>query len=150
TKLKNNGTVTLVGTYEYYNPKSQHEVMNARIESFSEGAEQPPVTGTVADAIAAANSAKVVIEEATVAGKSTMGIVVTDGTANAYIYFDTKAGETVPAVEIGDKVKVEATKATYTGVPELTKATVTKLSSGTMTYPEPKDLTTIATTYTSS
>ena len=150
TKIKDNGTVTLVGTYEYYDPKSQHEVMNAKIESFTEGAEVLPVTATVAEAIAAANGAKLILEEVKVAGKSTMGIVVTDGTSDVYVYFDTKAGETVPAVAVGDKVKVQATKSTYNGLTELTKATVTKLSSDAMTYPEPKDLTTIATTYESA
>ena len=150
TQIKDNGTVTLVGTYEYYSQKSQHEVMNTRIESFTEGAEVPPVTATVAEAIAAANGTKLILEEVKVAGKSTMGIVVTDGTSNVYVYFDTKAGETVPAVAVGDKVKVEATKSTYNGLTELTKATVTKLSSEAMTYPEPKDLTAIATTYQSS
>lgn len=150
TKIKDNGTVTLVGTYEFYEAKSQHEVMNAKIESFTAGSAQPPVTGTVTDAIAAANGAQVIIEEATVAAKSTMGVVVTDGTSNVYVYFDSKANETVPDVAIGDKVKVEATKATYGGVPELKTPTVTKLSSGEMTYPEPKDLNSLASTYAST
>lgn len=149
-KIKDNGTITLIGVYEFFADKSQHEVMDAKIESFAEGAEVPPVTATVAEAIAAANGTKLILEEVKVAGKSTMGIVVTDGTSNVYVYFDTKAGETVPAVAVGDKVKVEATKSTYNGLTELTKATITKLSSEAMTYPEPKDLTAIATTYQSS
>lgn len=149
-KIKDNGTVTLVGTYEFYSSKSQHEVMNTRIESFSEGAPPQVLTVTVTEAIAAANSTALIIEEATVVAKSTMGVVVTDGTSNVYVYFDAKANETVPDVAIGDKVKVEAIKDTYGGVPELKKPTVTKISSGSVTYPEPADITASAATYTSS
>lgn len=149
SKIKNNGIVKLVGTYQLYNG-TQNEVMQARIESFSEGQAPDPVTGTVAQTIAAIDGAPVVITEATVAAISKAGIVVTDGTADVYIYFDTKNGETVPAVTLGDKVKVEATKSTYGGIPEFTKATVTKLSAGTVTYPEPKNLNPIATSYASN
>lgn len=150
SKIKDNGTVTLVGTYEFYSSKSQHEVMNTRIESFSEGAPPQVLTVTVTEAIATANSTALIIEEATVVAKSTMGVVVTDGTSNVYVYFDAKANETVPDVAIGDKVKVEAIKDTYGGVPELKKPTVTKISSGSVTYPEPADITASAATYTSS
>jgi len=45
SKLKDGGTVVLTGTYEYYEKKSQHEVMNATIESFTEG-ETPPIVPT--------------------------------------------------------------------------------------------------------
>ena len=149
-KIKDNGTVTLVGTYQFYSDKSQHEVMNTKIESFKEGEAPQAVTVTVTEAIALPDNKTLIIEEATVAGISTMGLVVTDGTSFAYIYFDSKAGESVPEVAVGDKVKVEATKSTYNDVPELVKSTVTKLSTGEMTYPEPKDLTETVTTYTSS
>lgn len=108
------------------------------------------VTGTVAETIAAADGDAVVVPEATVAAKSKAGIVVADASGVVYIYFDSKAGETVPEVEIGDKVKVEATKSTYGGIPEFTAATVTKLAEGEMTYPEPKDLNPVAATYESA
>lgn len=116
----------------------------------STGGPTETVTATVTEAIALADNTGVLIAEAVVAGISTMGLVVADATSNAYIYFDSKTGETVPAVAVGDKVKVEATKKSYNGVPEMVKATVTKLSSGDYTYPEAKDLTSIATTYGSS
>lgn len=35
--IKNGGTVTLAGKYAYYSDKSQHEVVNAQIISFTEG-----------------------------------------------------------------------------------------------------------------
>lgn len=113
--------------------------------------DEPPaeaVSGTVTEIIALADDTAIEIPEATVAAKSKVGLIVTDGTSNVYIYF--KSGETVPEVEIGDKVKVEATKTTYGGVPELESATVTKLSEGTVDYPEPKDLNPIAATYESN
>ena len=149
SKIKNNGIVKLVGTYQLYNG-TQHEVMQAKIESFTEGQAPDPVTGTVAETIAAVDGAPVVIPEAVVAAISKAGLVVTDATGNVYIYFDSKANETVPAVTIGDKVKVEATKRTSGGVPEFTTPTVTKLSAGSMTYPEPKDLNPVATSYASN
>ena len=37
SKIKNDGTVTLAGQYEYYSAKSQHEVVNAVILSFEGG-----------------------------------------------------------------------------------------------------------------
>ena len=151
SKIKDNGTVVLVGTYEFYSSKSQHEVMNAKIESFTEGAPIEAVTGTVAETIAAAEGTPVIIPEATVMALSKGGCVVADATGVVYVYFDTNAGETVPAVSIGDIVKVSATRKSYGGVPEFVKPTVTKLSSGgAVTYPEPKDLNPIATSYTST
>lgn len=149
SKIKNNGTVVLVGTYQYYEKNNQHEVMNTTIESFKEGEAQQTVTGTVAETCAATDGTPVEISEATVVAKSKVGLVVADATGAVYLFFDSKKNETVPDVAIGDKVKVAATKTTYGGVPEFTTATVTKLSSGEVTYPEPKDLTPIALEYAS-
>ncbi|MBQ7811311.1 MAG: BACON domain-containing protein [Bacteroidales bacterium] len=41
-KIKNGGTVVLQGKYLYYEQKSQHEVVDAIIESFTEGAQSGP------------------------------------------------------------------------------------------------------------
>ena len=116
------------------------------------GESQPSetITGTVAQTIAAADGAAVVIPEAQVAAISGQGVVVTDQTGNVYLFFDAKAGETVPSVKIGDKVKVEAVKDTYGGVPEFKKASLSVLSAGTISYPAPKDITSIAATYESN
>ena len=149
SKIKDNGTVVLEGVYQLYNG-SQHEVMETVVKSFSEGAAPDPVTVTVTQSLTLADNTPIIINESTVVAISTIGLIVTDGSAYAYIYFDTKNGATVPDVAVGDKVKVEATKSTYNGVPEMVQATVTKLSSGTFSYPEPKELTSIATTYTSN
>lgn len=108
------------------------------------------VTGTVAETIAAADNSGVVIPEATIMAKSKAGIVVADATGSVYLFFNSKNGETVPDVAVGDNVKVEATKSTYGGIPEFTKPTVTKLSGGTAVYPEPRDLNPVAASYESA
>ena len=109
-----------------------------------------PVTGTVVETSAAPDGAPVTIPEATVMAKSKTGLVVADASGAVYIFYSSKNGETVPDVAVGDNVKVEATKATYGGVPEFTKPTVTKLSEGTASYPEPKDLNPVAAGYAAS
>ena len=108
------------------------------------------VTGTVAETIAAHDDDLVVIPEAQVMAKSKAGIVVADATGSVYLFFNSKNGETVPDVAVGDNVKVEATKSTYGGIPEFTKPTVTKLSGGTAVYPEPRDLNPVAASYESA
>lgn len=149
TKIKDGGTAVITGTYEFYSAKSQHEVMNTTVESFTEGAPVQGVTGTVAQTIAAAEGAKVTINEATVAGKSNYGFIVADESGAVYIYY--KKGETIPSANIGDKVKVEATKSVYGGIPEFTEPTLTVISSGSgYTYPTPKDITAGAASYQSS
>ncbi|MBQ2229384.1 MAG: BACON domain-containing protein, partial [Bacteroidales bacterium] len=155
SKVKQGGTVTVRGKYLRYenNGSVKHEMVDAYIEAFTEGSDQPAetVTGTVAQTIAANDATNVVIPESTVMAISKQGIVVSDGTANVYLYFDAKNNETVPSVAIGDKVKVEAEKATYGGVPEFKAPKVTKLSSGgAVTYPESKDLNPIAASYNSN
>ena len=149
TKIKDGGTAVITGTYEFYSAKSQHEVMNTTVESFTEGAPVQGVTGTVAQTIAAAEGAKVTINEAFVAGKSNYGFIVADESGAVYIYY--KKGETIPSANIGDKVKVEATKSVYGGIPEFTEPTLTVISSGSgYTYPAPKDITAGAASYQSS
>ena len=50
--IKDGGTVTLTGAYEYYEKNSQHEVVKATIESFEPGQVQTEITdATVADFI---------------------------------------------------------------------------------------------------
>ena len=54
--VKDRGTVTLTGTYQYYEKNKQHEVMNVTIESFEEASAPPEITAsTVADFIAKAD-----------------------------------------------------------------------------------------------
>lgn len=44
-KIKNGGTVTILGKYDYYESKSQHEVVDAYIVSFTDGSGSGPGTG---------------------------------------------------------------------------------------------------------
>ena len=89
------------------------------------GNDEPPVTVTLTEAIAVADNAKVIVNECVVAALTSQGFVATDGTSNVYVYLKAE-----PSVKIGDKVKVEATKTTYYGLPEFTDPKATVLSSG--------------------
>ena len=83
------------------------------------------VTGTVTETIALADESGVIVPEAIVAALSSQGFIATDGKSNVYVYLKAE-----PSVKIGDKVKIEATKTTYYGLPEFTNPTVTVASSG--------------------
>ena len=83
------------------------------------------VTGTVTETIAAADESGVVVPEAIVAALSSQGFIATDGKSNVYVYLKAE-----PSVKIGDKVKIEATKTTYYGLPEFTNPKVTGIASG--------------------
>lgn len=110
------------------------------------GKEIKTVTGTITETVAAEDNSKVIVAESIVAAKSLKGVIVTDGTTNVYVYTD-KA----PEAAIGDKVKIEATKTTYYGLPEFTEPTITVLSSGnTVPRTELKDITKTVDSYTSS
>ena len=114
-KLKNYYNVTLVGAYQLYTSgtSSTHEVVDAQIETYSE--DTPPViTGTVSDAVAQEDGTLVTVNGALVTAITTKGFIITDGSANAYVYMDKEHD-----VVIGDELKVNATKATYNGLPEL-------------------------------
>ena len=56
-KISNGGTVTLTGWYSYYAKDQKHEIVNAVIESFEEGASA--VDATVAEVIQEADGSKV-------------------------------------------------------------------------------------------
>ncbi len=114
-KLKNYYNVTLVGAYQLYTSgtSSTHEVVDAQIETYSE--DTPPViSGTVSDAVAQEDGTLVTVNGALVTAITTKGFIITDGSANAYVYMDKEHD-----VVIGDELKVNATKATYNGLPEL-------------------------------
>lgn len=110
------------------------------------GKEVQTVTGTITETVAAEDNSKVIVAESIVAAKSLKGVIVTDGTTNVYVYTD-KA----PEAAIGDKVKIEATKTTYYGLPEFTEPAITVLSSGnTVPRTELKDITKSIDSYAST
>ena len=103
----------------------------------------PPTGQSITDIVALPDNSGVETLESTVAAKTTKGFVLSDGTTAIYAY-DNGAN----AVEIGDVVKVLATKTTYNGVPELATITsVEKTGTASVNYPAAKDVTADAATY---
>ena len=153
--IKNGGTVTLTGTYEFYSQKQQHEVMNTTIEKFTEGQGGQGGGGgesgddtyltDLSQIIALADNAAALFE-GTVMAATSNSIVVSDGTSNVYVFKPATMGA------VGDKVKVKGTKTTYGGVPEIAQgATLTVVSSGNaVNYPSAKVITGSFDSYTSS
>lgn len=92
--------------------------------------EPTPGTVTVAEAIAAEDGAAIVIENATVIGVYSRGVLVEDTTGKLLVY----AGSAVSA-NVGDVVKVEGSMATYGGLRQVASPTVTVTGSTTYTYP---------------
>ena len=97
----------------------------------------PAVTPTdIATIIAANDDSSVAAENVYVGAVTTKGYVATDGKKSIYVYENAS-----PTVKIGDIVKFTGTKTTYYGLPEITSPKTTKTSSGTVTYPDPVDIT---------
>ena len=106
----------------------------------------PPTGQSVTEIVALPDNSGVETLESTVVGKTAKGFVLSDGTTAIYVY-DSGAN----AVELGDVVKVLATKTTYNGVPELATVTsVEKTGTASWSYPSPKDITADALTYEAS
>ena len=103
----------------------------------------PPTGQSITEIVALPDNSGVETLESTVAAKTTKGFVLSDGTTAIYVY-DNGAN----AVEIGDVLKVLATKTTYNGVPELATVTsVEKTGTASVNYPAAKDVTADAATY---
>ena len=103
----------------------------------------PPTGQSITEIVALPDNSGVETLESTVAAKTTKGFVLSDGATAIYVY-DNGANP----VEIGDVVKVMATKTTYNGVPELATVTsVEKTGTASVDYPAAKDVTADAATY---
>ena len=106
----------------------------------------PPTGQSITEIVALPDNSGVETLESTVVAKTTKGFVVSDGATAIYAY-DSGAN----AVEIGDKVKVLATKTTYNGVPELATITsVEKTGTASVVHPTVKDITAGIVDYTAS
>ena len=150
-KIKDGGTVTLAGKYDYYSSKSQHEVVNAQILEFTMGVAQKIETEKVADALAASDADEVTLKNVIVVATSKVGYIVTDAAGKDYImtYYKSDATETIP--EVGDKVDITAMKGTYSSMAQLNDPKTTILShNNTFTAPEAQDITVGFDTFTSS
>lgn len=107
-KVQNGYNVVIRGQYAYYAAKSQHEVVNAIIDSVEEAApEELGATGVVV-------------------AVSTAGFLVKTAEGITYV-FDKEA---VAKVKLGDNVTVTGEKSVYNGVTEIVNAEVTVNSSG--------------------
>ena len=108
-----------------------------------------PATGaSVTDIIAQADgSVDQTLPSTVVVALTTKGAVLSDGTKAIYAY-----GESAAALEIGDGVRMSATKKTYNGVPELDTITDVFVDSknNTVTHPTSTDITSQVSTYTAS
>ena len=143
SKISNGGTVTLAGTYDYYEAKQQHEVIEAQILSFEAAAPQEAQEATVAQAIAAEKDALLKVGPAIVVASADAGFLMEQDGALIYVY----GGK----AKVGDNVTVEATRAEYQEVPQLADPKVTVNSSGAeVTYPEAKDITSTFESYSST
>ena len=106
----------------------------------------PPTGQSVTEIVALPDDSGVETLESTVVAKTGRGFVLSDGTTAIYAY-DNGANP----VEVGDVVKVLATKTTYNGVPELATITsVEKTGTASVSYPAAKDVTASALDYAAS
>ena len=142
SKISNDGTVTLAGKYDYYATKEQHEVIEAYILSFEAAAPSEAQDATVAEALAADKDAVLKVGPAVVMASSSVGFLMAQDGAMIYVYGGNAA--------VGENVTVEATRAEYQGVPQLSSPKVTVNSTGAeVTYPTAKDITSSFASYSS-
>ena len=106
----------------------------------------PPTGQSVTEIVALADNSGVETLESVVVAMTTKGFVISDATTAIYVY-DNGANP----VELGDAVKVFATKTTYNGVPELATVTaVENLGKSSWSHPAVKNVTADALTYEAS
>ena len=91
------------------------------------------VIATITEALALASGTAVLVNDALVSAKTTVGFIATDGDSAVYVY-DLGAN---PDVKVGDKVQFAGITGAYNGVPQI--ATITnfkvKSSDNAVSYP---------------
>ena len=153
TTVKDGGTITLTGTYEYYEKKNQHEVMNATIESFNGGEPGPEPPGpsedvkavTIAEFNAAEESNSQVYELVGTIGGSINAdygnFDLTDETGTVYVYgltatelgYGAKNDKSYASLGLkeGDKIKIRGYRGSHNGKIEVMYAWfIEKVSDG--------------------
>ena len=150
--MKDGGTITLNGTYEYYEKNKQHEVMNATIESFNGGepGPEPPAPSedvkavTVAEFLAAPESTTQWYElTGTVSnirsgnGEKYGNFDLTDATGTVYVYGLTskkvdKNDQSFASLGIkeGDEITIITLRASFKGDPQAGGTPPAYLKSG--------------------
>lgn len=145
-KVKDGDTVTIEGTYLYYEKDQKHEIINAKITDWKQGGQPGPgpeviETESVAEVIAAEDEKSVKLKNALVVAAAKTGYLVTDAQKSAYLFVFKGNQTTETAPEVGDVVTVEAKKTTYQSFAQLSNPTTTVISSGsTVTYPSAEDI----------
>lgn len=146
SKIKDGGTVELAGLYDYYDGKSQHEVVKAQILSFTEGETPDPSEikdATVAEFIAAEVSTTQLYRltgTITEIQNTTYGnLMLKDATGEVLIYGvkkDKDAGNTSFSelgAEVGDKLTVVGQRGAYDTTIEMKSGYCEKLEKDTTT-----------------
>lgn len=119
-KIKNGGTVVLKGKYLYYESKSQHEVVDAIIESFTAGQEENPDDVeqiTCAEFIQKADPTttyRLVGEVTTNVNATYCSFDMNDGTATVVVWTVNNASEWASVVKKGGTVTVRGKYMLYT------------------------------------
>ena len=146
SKVKDGDTVTIEGTYYYYEKDQKHEIVNAKITDWKQGEQPGPgpevlETESVAEVIAATDGTSVKLSNALVVAAAKTGYLVTDAQKSAYLFVFKGNQTTETAPEVGDVVTVEAKKSTYQNFAQLSEPATTVISSGsTVTYPSAEDI----------
>lgn len=148
SKIKNGGTITIAGKYDYYSAKSQHEVVSAAILSFEGGSDQPAgetKVVTVAEFNAAAESDTQKYQLTGTIGGSINAqygnFDLTDDTGTVYVYgltatelpYGTKNDQSFSSLNLGDgdKITIIGYRGSYNGKIEVMYAYFKeKISSG--------------------
>lgn len=137
SKISNGGTITIYGKYLYYEQKTQHEVVDAHIVSFTGGQGGSVDTGkpsslkkvTVAEFLAASESSSVWYEltgEIVSIAKADYGnFTIKDSTGEIYIYGMTSkwVGSNDKSfsqigLKVGDTVTLGTLRGSYNGTPQ--------------------------------
>lgn len=143
--LANGKKVTLVGSYYYYEhatdpSKNKVEITKAEIESVADGeTPQELTTSKISEVIAAADNTKVILENVVVVATTKQAYLVKDAESKyILVYESANPAETLPAV--GDKVKVTATKSSYSSMAQLGTPSTEKVGTETVTHPSATDI----------
>lgn len=110
-KIKNGGTITIRGNYEFYEAKSQHEIINAVVEEYTapEGSDPDKATdATVAEFIQKADVVGYYRLSGTVSGfnETYCSFDLTDATGSIYVYSVTDASKAEYSSKIKNGYKV--------------------------------------------
>ena len=143
--------IKICGYRGSYNDKI--EVMYAYLmEKLTGGGDTPPAEEalTVSEILALQSGVACDSKPSLVVALTARGFVASDGTKNIYVY--TQGTNFGGIAKIGDMVKFSGVKGEYNGAPQV--ATITSVevvsSNNNVTYPNPKDITESAGTYTAT